>query len=138
MPHHAGYSFSMSPPDPMENWSFDVFYDDATSERIVAQPTNVLSTAATTAPVGPGNSATPTFTWTLPANPPPLYSFTIRLSTDMGGNFWEARDIPSWQTSLMYQGAPLMNGNYRWTVDVYDADGNHSANTVSFGVGVGP
>jgi len=127
-----------------DSYTFMVAYADGTSTGSTGMtaPVTALLTSvpAPTAPLGPAESATPTFTWNAPANPPasPYY---YRLEVDGNGMHWNTDALPGNQLSLPYNmdgmAPQLMPGApYSWTVSVEDAQGNRaSGSRVNFTAG---
>jgi hypothetical protein len=131
----------VSPPD---SYSFNVAYADGSSTGsfpLTAQIMGVMDSAATpSSPSGSISSATPTFTWSAPANPPATQYF-YNISLDGNGMHWESQQMPASQLSATYNfdgsAPPLAPGaQYTWHINVSDGNGNSAGSAgLSFTIG---
>jgi hypothetical protein len=143
-------------PKTTDVYSFQIGYSDGTSDgAVTTQPTAVLtSTALATnlAPSGTGQSTTPSFSWTDPANAG-AYTYDFRLWPQYSGDIWEipsnnsnSNGFSSSVTSLQWgvdptdssntpSQSPLSGGTYFWRIEAGDANGNTAATQASFSTG---
>ena len=126
-----------------DTYQFKLLYSDASTEIVSASVTTVLSSFATGLTVTPPTgSATPTFSWAAPANPPAGYLYTLYVYTTLTGSqdwYYPQNGTGFSGTSLVYNvgpsgAAPLSVGtgtSYTWGLSVIDSTGLNSATATS-------
>ena len=123
-----------------DTYQFEVLYSDASTGIVSASVTAVLNSFATGLTVTPPTgSTTPTFSWTVPSNPPVGYSYTLDVNNTATGNqYWyypnNGQGFTS--TSVVYNvdgsATPLSTGTpYTWYLQVRDGNKLNSATAVS-------
>jgi uncharacterized protein (DUF2141 family) len=124
-----------------DTYTFDVVNSDASTATVTGKVTGVLNSFATpTAPIDTIiYTVTPTFSWSAPSSPPPVYSYRLEVDQNMGGRVWESNDIPSGQTSAIYNfdgratSPSLADATaYTWNLLVTDPLGNMAMTQASF------
>ncbi len=124
-----------------DSYTVSVGYSDATSDTQTPAVTGVLDAfALSLAPTtGTSTSLTPTFSWAAPAAPPGYYTYDLWISSQTGGQIWSHYDMPSSQTSILYnsdlsasQPALTTGTNYTWTVEVKDTNRNSAQIQVNY------
>jgi hypothetical protein len=126
-----------------DTYVFDAAYTDDSSEMILNSLTAVLNPPATMTVVSVPTLATPTFTWSVPSpvpvKTPYTYSISLEDDNDPLGASWTESNIPSSQTSILYNNnltasaLQLTAGHtYTWSVTVTDADGNSATRSRTF------
>jgi hypothetical protein len=117
---------------PADSYSFTLAYADGSSSGstpLTAQLMGVIdSTATPLTPTGNISSATPTFTWGAPSNPPSSPYF-YSVSVDGNNSHWDSQQLPGSELSAVYGfdgGAPaLLPGMpYSWRVNLSDSHGD--------------
>ncbi len=124
-----------SSPSTGDAYQLAVTYDDLTTETLTATVAAVLVPPTPTAPIGASASSTPAFAWSAPPTAPAAaYQYGLNMWSPAGGASWLSTGIPSGQTSVPYDGPPLVSGRtYDWYVWLEDAAGNSASSaTVSF------
>ncbi|MEW5852878.1 MAG: Ig-like domain-containing protein [Myxococcota bacterium] len=122
-----------------QGFLLDVRFDDGTGGLTTAAITGVPPGVPTPlAPVGTGTT-TPTFSWTAPDPAPANYTYSLWLQEANGPDVWERRNLPSSQTSVVYnddgsaQQPELRSGTtYRWYLTVTDELGNRATHAAEF------
>ncbi len=120
-----------------DTYTFDVLYDDGTSEVLTSSVSDVLDTFAqglTADPGAPYTPGQPNFSWSAPLSPPWRYGYSLALRGP--GAYWgypsNAWMVSSAVTSVPYNAdgkavpASLSAGTYTWSVTVYDAAKNRA------------
>ncbi len=82
---------------------------------------------------------TPTFTWTAPNPAPASYSYQLRVQALNGATMWQLNNIDSSTTSATYNSdsqanAPLIDGDYTWSLQVQDHQNSWSQVQTNFSV----
>jgi uncharacterized protein (DUF2141 family) len=127
-----------------DSYTLTVTYANGTSENIPAAITGVLNTFAT--PVAPAGfltgagNTTPTFSWAAPTPAPAgTYAYSLWLSPANGGTIWNQDQMPSSQTSVLFnvdnsaqQSALALDTTYYWSIAVQDANGNTASIQTAF------
>jgi len=118
-----------------DSYPMTVTYSDGTTETRQPAVTGVLDCfPRNLLPRGSGSgNVTPTFTWLAPTNPPPFYTYGLWIGVNNGGQVWSYWDMPSTQTSVLYnvdgeasQPTLTVGTTYRWGLNVIDANGNEA------------
>lgn len=119
-----------------DTYTLSVTYSDSSSEVLTVSVLTILNCFAQNLSMttsNPYSRLVPLFRWTAPASPPPVYTYSIQVSSNGGGGGWyypnQSNGMPSTQTSVVYNtdssGPALIAGTmYNWYVSVRDTDGN--------------
>jgi hypothetical protein len=131
-----GFFWNVPRPAPGDPYTYELTYSDTTSETVTTGVTALLdSFAVPVYPIGsvPGDTR-PTFTWSAPAAPPPVYFYELEVHS-INQNIWGIWDkLPSTVTSVEYNFDgnasldPLIsNETYSWFLHVLDEQGNYAS-----------
>ncbi len=133
-----------------DSYPVNVTYSDGSSETLVFEVSNVLSTFATgLAPTGTSGSTTPTFMWVDPVcGACSTYTYLFYISDNLGNTVWSVpgsgNGLPPGTTSLTWPTDPTDSSNapsigslststtYSWSVTVQDSNYNQAIETVSY------
>ncbi len=139
-PYYAYLPLADIRPAVGDSYTFDITYNDSSSESLVLQLSAVLdSFAIPTYPLGTDSGdLVPLFSWIAPASPPLNHQYGLLLSDNLG-SVWESWNMPGAQTAVSYNNdglsvlPSLVGGEiYYWSISVLDNDGNSALNEVSY------
>ena len=138
-----------------DTYTFNVAYSDGSSEAVTGKVTGVLPSSALPtldSPTGSGNSSTPSFHWTYPANSG-SYTYDFWLCCGNNGTIWQipgrnsdARGFTASQIAppLAWGVDPTDSGNkpslstlasggeYAWSIEALDSNGNSAQGQMNF------
>lgn len=115
-------------------YTFDIEYADGGSETL-NDSVNALLTSPPRDLLPSGTLSAPpqTFAWSAPAVPPDTpYGYHGFLAPVGGGTVWEFDNLPATVTALAYDGPPLANGDYTFSVNLIDYNDNISSQSITF------
>lgn len=100
--------------------------NDSVNALLTSPPRDLLPSGTLTAPPQ-------FFTWSAPAVPPVTpYGYHGSLAPVGGGMLWSFDNLPASVTTLAYEGAPLLNGDYTFSVSLIDYNDNISSQSITF------
>jgi hypothetical protein len=128
-----------SPPTVGAVYRFDVTYLSGVTCNLKAEITGLVAGFPTAvSPKGPA-TAQPSFTWTPPDPAPNISRWSLEVREATGGSDVWQTELPGTKTSITYnedgRGESLVSGHtYRWTIRIFDENGNVASDTQSFSV----